>query len=233
MATHSHELDCIRPFLRSNTFLGRLPDVVHDALIRKGQLVSFSKRTFVYRRGEPGNSLLVLIKGLVKLANTSAGGKEVVLHYIGIGDIFGEIAALDGKERAADAIALEASDVFVVSTNDLLPTLLAHPPAMLEMLQALCEKIRAGADIIEDHTLRLRDRTVRGLLRIAHQHGRKTAAGTSLPLMISQDELGKYVGTSRPNINRQLAQLKIANMISISGTEITIVDEKGLASLCD
>ena len=60
---------------------------------------------------------MVLTKGRIKLTNTSSDGKEVVLHYVGVGNIFGEVAALDGKERAADAIALEDAEVFVVSTG--------------------------------------------------------------------------------------------------------------------
>jgi CRP/FNR family cyclic AMP-dependent transcriptional regulator len=176
--------------------------------------------------------LIVLIKGRIKLTNTSVSGKEVVLHYLGTGDIFGELAALDGKERAADAIALEDSEVFVVYTRDhLLPILIAHPRALQEILQALCEKIRDGAAIIEDNTLEMRGRTARGLLRLARQHGRPSTDGTSLQLEISQEELGKYLGISRPNVSRQLGQLKIANMIRISGTEISIIDEKGLVDI--
>ena len=106
-------LDGVRPFITHNTFLGRLPRIVLDALMGRGQVRSFTKGAVVYRRGDPGDSLMVVIEGRVKLTNISRSGKEVVLHYVGVGDIFGEIAALDGKERAADAIALEDSEVFV------------------------------------------------------------------------------------------------------------------------
>src|SRR6476660_4136403 len=126
MGKDAPHLDRVRPFLQGKSFLGRLPDVVLDALIGKGQVRSFAKGALVYRRGDPGDSLIVLIKGRIKLTNTSVGGKEVVLHYLGTGDIFGELAALDGKERAADAIALEDSEVFVVYTRDhLMPILIA------------------------------------------------------------------------------------------------------------
>jgi len=106
-------LDGVRPFLAHNTFLGRLPRIALDALMRKGQVRRLAKGAVVYQRGSAGDSLMVVIKGRIKLTNTSRGGKEVVLYYVGVGDIFGEIAALDGKERAADAIALEDSEVFV------------------------------------------------------------------------------------------------------------------------
>jgi CRP-like cAMP-binding protein len=226
-----HQLDRVRPFLKNTTFLGRLPNAVRDALICKGQHKSIQKGALAYRRGDPGDSLIVLLRGRIKLTNTNVGGKEVVLHYVAAGDIFGEISALDGKARAVDAIALEESEVFFVYRRDLLPTLAAHPDALLEVLQALCEKIREGAAIIEDNTLKLRGRTVRGLLRLARQHGKTSADGAQLRLTISQEELGKYLGISRPNVNRQLAQLKTAHLIRINGTEISIIDEKGLLDI--
>jgi len=176
---------------------------------------------------------MVVIKGRIKLTNTSRGGKEVVLYYVGVGDIFGEIAALDGKERAADAIALEDSEVFVVSSRDLWVTLNAHPRAMRQVLQALCEKVRAVAALIEDYTLEMRGRTASGLLRLARQHGRASPDGTYLQLTISQEELGKYLRMSRENVNRQLGQLKIASVIKVSGSKISITDEKRLLDIAE
>jgi len=233
MGSHSPHLERVRPLLKKNTFLGRLPDVVLDALMCRGQLRSFTKGSVIYQRGEPGDSLMVVIAGRIKLTNVSSSGREVVLDFVGPGGIYGEVAALDGKDRAADAVALEDAEVFVVYTRDLLPTLAAHPNAMLEVIHALCEKVRTGAAIIEDGTLEMRARAARGLLRLARQHGRAGADGASLQLTMSQEELGKYLGLSRTNVNRALGQLKLANVIKISGTSISIIDEKGLADIAE
>ena len=74
----------------------------------------------------------------------------------------------------------------------------------------------------------MRARAARGLLRLARRRGRRSADGATLVLTISQEELGKHLGLSRANVNRQLGQLKLANLIRIDGTEISIVDETGL-----
>ena len=228
---NTHSLETVRPFLTKNTFLGRLPDVVLDALVRKGQLRAYGKGALIYRRGDPSDSLMVLIAGRVKISNTSVGGKEVVLDFLGVGDIYGEFSALDGKERAVDAVALEDSQVFVIYSRDLLPTLIEHPLAMLEVIRVLCERARAGAAIIEDNTLEMRARAARGLLRLARRRGHRSADGTTLQLTISQEELGKHLGLARTNVNRQLRQLKLANLIRIDGAKICIIDEKGLEEI--
>lgn len=231
MAHASQRRDRVRPLLKGNAFLGRLPDVVIDLLVAKGRLKSFARGDVIYRRGDPGDSLMLVVKGRIKLTNTSIRGKEVVLYYSGIGDVFGDVSALDGKERAVDTVALEDSDVFVIFARDLLPALTAHPPAMFEVVLGLCEKIRIGAVIVEDNTLEMRRRTARGVLRLVRQHGRPCPDG--LQVNISQEELGKYLGMSRANVNRQLGQLKVADVIRISGTEITVLDEQGLVDAAD
>lgn len=232
-AMSTPRLDGIRPFLKRNTFLGRLPEGAIDVLLSKGQFKNVAKGSAIYRRGDPGDSLMVVINGRIKLTTTTVQGRELVLYYVGPGDIFGDISALDGKERAVDTIALEDSEIFLIHARDLAPTLLAHPHAMLEIIRELCAKIRIGASIVEDNSLEMRGRTARGLLRLAARHGITSADGNHRTLVISQEELGKFLNMSRENVNRQLGQLKAAEVIRISGSEITIIDEKGLAQIAE
>jgi CRP/FNR family transcriptional regulator, cyclic AMP receptor protein len=109
--------------------------------------------------------------------------------------------------------------------------LIEHPKAMLEIIQILCQKLRAASAIIEDNTLEMRGRTAKGLLRLCRQHGRTSKEGIRLQLSLSQRELGAYLGISRANVSRQLGQLKDANVIRIDGAQITIIDEAGLAAI--
>lgn len=231
MNTHSAHAETIRRFLQANTFLGQLPDAALGLLVERGQLRSYGRKEVIYRRGEPGDSLMVVVTGRVKLTNINAGGKEIVLHFLVPGNIYGEIAALDGKERAATAVALEGSDVFLIHTRDLIPTLRAYPDAMLGIIAALCDKVRAGAALIEDSTLEMRGRVARGLLRLAEQHGQKTADGICLRLTLSQEELGSYWGLSRPNVSRVLGEFKEADVIRLDGSQIIIRDEDGLTEI--
>jgi CRP/FNR family cyclic AMP-dependent transcriptional regulator len=221
----------IRGFLKANTFLGRLPDAALAQLMERGQLRRYAKRDVIYRRGEPGDSLMVVLKGRIKLSNVNVGGKEIVLHFLVPGNIYGEIAAMDGGERAANAVALTESEVFLIYTRHLMPTLKANPDAMFEIIRALCEKIRAGAALIEDSTLEMRARVARGLQRLAEHHGRAYPAGTCVELALSHAELGNYLGLSRPNVSRQLGQLRDANVIKIEGAQIVILDTDGLAEI--
>jgi CRP/FNR family cyclic AMP-dependent transcriptional regulator len=231
MVPHSPQWQRVRAFLTKNSFLGRLPDGVLDALMRKGKFRRHAKGDIIYRRGDPGDSLLVLTSGQAKLINISPGAREIVMHFVGVGDVFGETSALDGKERATTAVAMEELEVFIIYSRDLLPMLTAHPGAMLAVIHALCETIRLGAAVIEDNTLEMRGRMARGLLRLARQHGRADRDGVSLALTISQEDLGKHLTLSRANVSRQLGHLKTAGVIRIDGAQITIVRAGELAAI--
>lgn len=223
----------IRPFLKNNTFLGGLPDAALDTVILRGHVKHYSKGETICHRGDPGDSVMMILNGRVKITNINSDGKEIVLNFLGVGDLSGEIAVLDGKERTANAVALENSELFVVYARDLLPVLAAHPEVMLEIMQILCEKLRAASAIIEDNTLEMRARVAKGLLRLAQQIGRTSRDGIRLDLTVSQSELGNYLGLSRANVSRQLSQLKIANVLRIQGAQLLIVDEKGLTDIAE
>jgi CRP-like cAMP-binding protein len=225
MATNSPLAERVRPFLSNNTFLGGLPADALDALIRRGHIKKYARGDVVFRRHDPGDSLMLVLDGRLKITNVTADGREVVLNFLGPGDVNGEIAVLDGKERTANAIAIQDTEAFVVYARDLLPTITAHPEVMLEIAKILCEKLRAASAIIEDNTLEMRARVAKGLLRLAQQLGRtarKAFASTS-GFSIG---LGNYLSLSRANVSRQLGQLKDAQVAKIQGTQIVIVTEK-------
>ena len=221
------------PFLKNHTFFGGLPDATLDALIRRGRPKTYQTGEVIYRRGDPGQSLMVIVSGRIKITNVNADAREVVLNFLGPGDINGEIAVLDGRERTANAVALEDTEVLSISGRDLMPALTAHPQAMVEVIQLLCEKLRATSAIIEDSTLGMRGRVARGLLRLAQQHGRTSKSGIRIDLLVSQSDLGKYLGLSRPNVSRQLGKLRDANVIRIDGAQLVITDEEGLKKIAE
>lgn len=223
----------LRLFLKNNTFLGNLSDSALDALIRRGHIKKYKAGDVICRRQERGDTLMVIIAGWVKITNSNADGKEIVLNFLGAGDTNGEMAVLDGEGRTADAIALEDTEVFVAYARDLLPILSAHPQAMLEMVRVLCEKLRAASAIIEDNSLDMRRRIARGLLRLALQHGRTSKEGIRVSLTVSQSELGGYFGLSRENVSRQLGQLRAANVIRLHGTHIVVIDASALCEIAE
>ena len=95
---------------------GRHPEVRHpSAAVRRGQTI--------FQRGDDGSSLMAVLRGRVRISSVSGDGKEITLNVISPGEIFGEIALLDGKPRSADATAIEDTLLLVVERRHFLPFL--------------------------------------------------------------------------------------------------------------
>jgi CRP-like cAMP-binding protein len=223
-----HPPEEVLAFLKGSTFLGLLSEPALQTLVRSGRIKKFAPGDIICRRGDQGDSVLVVLSGTLKIRNKTLVGRDVGLNFLGMGDVAGEIAVLDGGERTADIVAMDETEVFVIHRRDVLPTLIAHPQAMLAIVEVLCDKLRTATAIIEDSTHGMLGRVARGLMRLTQQHGRRRKDRTRINLKLSQAELGSYVGMSRANVSRQLTELKARGAIEIDAAYIVILNEKAL-----
>lgn len=217
-----------RTRLKSTSVLGCLPDEALDRLIARARHARFSKGEMLYRRGDPGDSMMVILTGRVKISNIADDAREVVLGFLGPGDLNGEMAVLDGKGRSADAIALEPTEAAVFYRRDLLAVLQGHPQALLAIVVVLAGKVRTTSAMVEHGVLQMSAKAARGLLRLADHHGVENKEGTRLDIKLSQRDLGSYLGLSRENTSRELGRLREAGLIRMEDGEILIVDRKGI-----
>ena len=225
--------DSVRSFLVANTFIGSLPVASVDTLMTVGHVRSYPKGTPLFEREDLADSLLLIMSGRIKISNMTVDGREVVLNFLGRGDIIGEIASLDGGSRTASAVAHVDTEVFQLYRRDLLPVLIQHPQTLLEIIQLLCEKLRATSSLVEDGLRDMRGRFAAGILRLANQHGRRTPRGVEIDLAINQRDLGNYFGLSRENTNRQFKILVSQGVLRVCGSVLTIVDEAALVGLTE
>jgi CRP/FNR family transcriptional regulator, cyclic AMP receptor protein len=228
MRPDRHSPEEVLAFLKDSTFLGLLSDPALQALVPKGRVKKYAPGDVICRRGDQGDSVLVVLSGTLKIRNTTLDGRDVGLNFLGVGDVAGEIAVLDGGERTADIVALDETEVLAIHRRDVLPTLISNPEAMLAIVEVLCDKLRTATAIIEDSTHDMLGRVARGLMRLAQQHGRRRKDRTRINLKLSQAELGSYVGLSRANVSRQLTELKARGAIEMDAAYIVIVDERAL-----
>ncbi len=231
MGASQQSSDRVFQLLHRSSFLGGLPDPVISKLVSGGRERSYAKGEVIYWRGELGDTAFVVISGRVKVTNTTENGHEVGLNFLAAGDVVGEIALLDGRERTANVVALEDTSVFVIHRRDLMPILIAHPQAMQGIVEALCEKLRTATAIIEDSSREMGARLAKALLRLAEQHGTVQRDRIRIELHLSQSELGHYAGMSRANVSRELSRLKADGIISFEGSKLTILDQDGLSTV--
>ncbi len=183
---------------------------------------------------DPGDSMMIVMAGTLKVCVRSSTGREVVLDYLGPGAMIGEIALFDGKPRTADVVAIDAVEAIVLQRRFVLPFLEKNPSAALRIIEMLCDKLRRTNALVSDGAaVPMGQKLARGVLRLLEEHGVREDGALSLGFRLSQGDLGNYVNLSRENVNRQLGEWEQAGLVEVSRGRIAILDEEGLRRVAD
>lgn len=223
-----------RKLLENHFLLGQLAPADLDRLASYARVAHYRADESIFLKGSPGTGMMAVISGRVKITAPSADGKEVILNLINPGEIFGEIALLDGKERTADAVALTDCELMVLERRDFLPFLHSRPELCVRLLSILCERLRRTSEQVEEILfLELPGRFARSLLRLAQSHGERVAGGIRIMLPLSQREFGELVGISREGINKQLHAWQRDGWVALDKGEIVIRNMAALKRVAD
>ncbi|MDE3175336.1 MAG: Crp/Fnr family transcriptional regulator, partial [Pseudomonadota bacterium] len=165
------------------------------ACARRLRETRFVKGELVFSRGDPGASLYVVAQGQVRLAVSTAEGRELSFEIVGPGGMFGEIALLDGRPRSAEATALAPTLAYLLAREDF-RRLMRERPGMTEaVIDFLCARLRRVSARLEDVALHpLVVRLARFLVVAVGE--RRAPAGQRVPveLRFSQSELALLLG---------------------------------------
>ncbi|MBV8890300.1 MAG: Crp/Fnr family transcriptional regulator [Alphaproteobacteria bacterium] len=218
-----------RLLLRRNYLFRGLTDREADAILAYARLARYPAGAEIFAKGEPGDSMLAIAHGLVRISSTSAEGKQAVLNLIGEAEIFGEIALLDGKERTADATAITACELLVVERRFFLPVLRSDPDLCITLMTMLCGRLRRTSEQVEDMLFRdVEARLAKILLRLAREHGESAPGMLRIDVKLSQRELGDIAGATRESINKHLQAWQRSGIISLDKGSIVIRDADAL-----
>jgi CRP/FNR family cyclic AMP-dependent transcriptional regulator len=185
----------------------------------------YARGQTIFQRGDPGTSLITVLEGRVRISACSEEGKEVTLGIMGPGDVFGEIAAIDGRERTADATAIGPCCLLVLDRREVLPVLERHARIAVRLLQILCARMRNATNACQNFALLdVPVRLARLLRELAETHGETVGGGRRLTLKLSQRELGNLIGATRESVNKHLRAWEAEGLISIDHGRITLHD---------
>jgi CRP/FNR family transcriptional regulator, cyclic AMP receptor protein len=176
--------------------------------------------------GDPGHSMMGVAIGTVRISLPSPKGKDIILADLSAGELFCEIALLDGKPRSANATALTKCELLILERRDVLPFLERSPSACLNLMQLLCARIRRSDErMAEIAFYDLPARLARTLMRYApHGHG-------ALKLSLSQRELAEMSGATRENVNRCLREWQRCGILELKDRWTIILKPEALEAL--
>ncbi len=188
----------------------------------------------IFQKGDEGSSMMAVLAGRVRVSSVSVEGKEITLNVIDPGEVFGEIALLDGKPRSADCTAIEETMLLVLERRHFLPFLQRHESLYLRLIAVLCEKLRNTSMALEELALfDLPARLARVLLKLALDYGRQTAQGTRIDVKMSQRDLSNLVASTRESVNKQLRIWRDDGVVDLDGGYLILCRAEELRMLVE
>jgi CRP/FNR family cyclic AMP-dependent transcriptional regulator len=217
-----------RALLLAHPLFGRLGPELVDRLSSYAVTKSVTRGATIFAKGDPGNSLFAVCTGNVKIMAPSAEGKDTVFNMLKEGDIFGEIALLDGHPRTADAVAATDCELLVIERRNFVPLVHSHPEIALKLIEVLCERLRRTSEQVEDVTfLDLPTRLAKALLRLAESADTEEGG----VIHITQREIGQLIGMSRESTNKQLRTWEQRKWLRLERGGIVLLAPKAIATI--
>jgi len=209
------------PDLLSHT--GLFQDQPADVLIAVGAAMKEMRHpagAHLFSRGDPGDSLFLILSGRVRISIVTADGRELSFSHAVSGDIVGEIAVLDGSPRSANATALSNVVALYLTAHDFNQLVDQHRSLARAAIRLLCRRLRELSDHLEDIALLpLSVRLARFFLNRLDASPNQPPAGKAVrvSLGMSQSELALLLGASRPKVNAALMTLAQAGALVRDG----------------
>ncbi len=217
--------------LRKHPIFCDLDPEALDQLCRYAKHSSLKRGATIVSKGDPGNSLIAVVSGTVKISISSPDGRSAILNLIGPGEIFGEVAVLDGLARTADATANTNCEIYVIDRRDFLPFVRSQPALAMKFIELLCTRLRWTSDQVEEVILQdLPGRLASALLRLTEKH--KLAQG-GRTIAITQQEISEMVGMTRESINKQLRAWATRNLVRLEHGAIVVLNAGMLRELAE
>ena len=191
---------------------------------------TFEAGDAIFAVGSPGDEMMAVLSGTVRISLPSKDGKELLLAVIHPGEVFGELAVLDGRERSADAVAERACSLAILSRRDILAFLDRNPSSWLKIVEVLCHRLRRTDQVLAEVALmQLPTRLAKMMLRITEN----SSATPAEKIRFSQRELASMVGGTRESVNKCLRKWQSSGIVQVSESWIAITDRTALEQMAE
>ena len=217
--------------LRKHLLFRDLPPPIIDRIGSYMKIRKIPRGATIFNKGDPGTGLFGILNGSVKISVASADGRDIVLNILQAGEIFGEIALLDGRPRTADAIAMSDCELMVIERRDFIQFLRGQPDMTLKFIEILCARLRHTSEQVEDLTfLNLPTRLAKALLQLT-SHVESSAPRRKVA--ITQREISQIIGRSRESTNKQLRAWAKRGWITLDRGGLTVLDPEHLMGIAE
>jgi len=179
-------------------------------------LRDFKKNQTILHEEETSEFMYIIISGKVKISRVGRDGKEAILSMHGSGEFFGELSLIDGKTSPASVLAVENSNVAIISKDHFYSLLYTQRKVLENLLKILCSRLREAWQKIEMLNFNDASQRLKMLLNmLSETYGEKTPEGTVLRVRLIHQDMADMTGLTRETVTRVLDKWKKNGEIAI------------------
>jgi CRP/FNR family cyclic AMP-dependent transcriptional regulator len=189
---------------------------------------SYPKGVRVFHEGDTSDACYIVRNGDLRVTREHPDGRAIALATLGPGDIFGELAMLDGEARSASVEALSECELLALPAGDVRRLLASTPDTTVKLVVALVRRLREANERISRQSFQTVPSRVAGVLSqlIAEEAPLEVREGVTIQM--TQADLAQLAGTSRESVSRFLATLERAGVVRVGRGRVTVLEPRRL-----
>jgi CRP/FNR family transcriptional regulator len=189
---------------------------------------SFPAGVRVFHEGDHSDACYLVRKGDLRVTREHPDGRAIALATLGAGDIFGELAMLDGEARSASVETLTDSELLALPAADVRRLLADHPGISVKLIAALTKRLRETNERVARQSFQTVPSRVAGVLNQLIAEESASAGRQGITIRMTQADLAQLAGTSRESVSRFLATLERAGVVRVGRGRVTVVEPRRL-----
>jgi CRP/FNR family cyclic AMP-dependent transcriptional regulator len=203
-----------------------------DGLARVALVVvprRFEPGEIVFKEGDEGSTCYVVRSGRARAVREHPDGRSITLAHFGPGDIFGEMAMLDGERRSATVESIEGTDAIAILSSDMHRLLREYPDISVKLIAALGRRLRETNERLARQSFQtVQSRVASVLAQLVESMRAEGVTEGDVVITATQADLAQLAGSSRESASRFLAVLERAGIISQGRGKLTVHDPGAL-----
>ncbi len=186
---------------------------------------AFPAGTRVFHEGDHSDACYIVRSGSFRVTREHSDGRAITLAALGPGDIFGELAMLDGEVRSASVEALADGELLALPAGDVRSLLSRHPEITVKLVRALVRRLRDANERISRQSFQTVPGRVAGVLsQLVAEEAPVASESGEVTIHMNQVDLAQMAGTSRESVSRFLADLERAGVVRSGRGRVTVLD---------
>jgi CRP-like cAMP-binding protein len=185
---------------------------------------SFPAGVRVFHEGDRSDACYLVRSGDLRVTREHPDGRAIALATLGPGDIFGELAMLDGEARSASVETLSDSELLALPAADFRRLLADHSEISVKLIGALTRRLRQTNERVARQSFQTVPSRVAGVLSQLIAEEAASEERKTVTLRMTQADLAQLAGTSRESVSRFLATLERAGVVRVGRGRVTVLE---------